>query len=277
LIYKWPALSGYMLQQVAPDANVLPAEPGETWETVLERLPATCDRFWFHVACTIATSFPTGRMQLLSELAQRGIQTVNALVNDVSKSYVQRFNREHGFPDVAADPAGDPDELLIVKTNDNCVGDAEQYLSKSARDLLGLEPSPPAGFQYQVLPRCQIDPAYWSDPGLVCERFIENRLGVWYRAYLRRPKMALVQFRSAARIKKVDPSTRMQITWLRTDDDSCGSSTIATLMLGFINEFQLDFGAVDVVTDLNGFAAVIDVNPTPWRTVQPGVAEYLAG
>jgi len=266
IIYQWPDLRFYLTNALAPADSYLLAEPGDTAKSVLGKLQRGCECFWFHVDCTITTNFPTGRAELLATLSDMDIKVINGHVTDISKRYLHEFNRNHDFTDVSATNIGDPDELIIVKTNYNSLGDTEQYLSAVDLDLLGLNRSEsvPAGFQYHVRARSSIDATFWSNPALVCERFIRNQYGIWYRAFIRRPKLALCQFQSPAPIKKDGKSTHLGTMWLRTDDGSAAQSATASLVLRFIEAFRLDFGAVDIVTDLKGVAAIIDVNTTPW-------------
>jgi len=277
VIYQWPDLRGYLAYKLMPEATCLVAEPGETGETVLRRMDTGCERFWFHLAATITTNFPSGRSELLASLGDRGVQVVNGHITDISKRHLQQFNRERGYLDVLAAETGDPDELLILKTNYNSGGDAERYLSTAEYDRLELNQSDavPAGFKYHVGARSSFDPEYWKNPAFVFERFIHNKWGIWYRAMVRRPKVALCQFQCSAQIKKDGRSRLLQITWLRSDDRSAAAGSIGALVLRFIEDFQFDFGAVDLVTDLENVAAVVDVNPTPWGGGQPGVEAYL--
>jgi len=276
-IYKWPDKRGYLINDLAPDAVYLPAKPGETSDSVLERLEGTCESFWFHLDCSKTLGFPASRTDLLAALAERRIHVVNGHVTDISKRYLQQFNREHGFVDVSAEETGDPDELVIVKSNYNALAGPERKLSAWEQDYLGVSATAPEGFSYYVAARSSIDPSVWRNPALTCERFIGNELGIYYRAFICRPKIATVQLRCPAPIKKARTSTRMQIMWHTTGDASAASSVIPGLVCRFIDAFLLDFGAIDIVTDLKGVAAVIDVNSTPWATPHPGVNEYLAG
>jgi len=278
VIYKWPDKQGHLVDALLPDATYLHAEPGETGQTVLEKLTCDCQRFWFHLNCTITSNFPTSRSDLLAALSDRGVQVVNGHVTDISKRYIQRFNHDHGFPDVSAKEDGDPDEMVIVKSNQNYAGGPEQRLSEQELALLGMKQSEtvPAGFEYRVGTRSSFDPACWKNPSLVCERFVHNPHGIYYRAWVWGPKMAISQFHNPAPIKKVRMSTRMQTTLLRRDDASGVSGVIPSLVSRFAAAFRLDYGAVDIVTDLKGVATVIDVNSTPWNSNQPSVVAHLA-
>jgi len=276
VIYQWPRSSRYLINQLLPEAAYLPAEPdGDTCESVLERLEGICECLWFHLDCTLTSNFPDGRMELLAWLTSRNVHVINGHITDISKKHIQQFNRDHGFHDVSATQTGDPDEMLIVKSNYNYFGVVERKLSLLAQARLGLSDAVPEGFEYRVEKRSSVDSTCWTNPAFVCERFIHNPYGIWYRAYLRRPKVVVCQFQNPAPIKKVGPSIRLQTTSFRTDGDPGASGAVASLVLRFIDAFRLDFGCLDVVTDLKGFAAVIDVNPTPWATVQPGMVSYL--
>ena len=92
---------------------------------------------------------------------------------------------------------------------------------------------------------------------------------------MRQPKIVLYQFQNPAPIKKAHRSTFLQSIRLHPTASS-SASPIRSLVVSFINAFGLDFGAIDVVTDLNGDVAVIDVNPTPWGTAPSGVVSYFA-
>lgn len=277
VVYIWPNWEFYLARAVAPEATYLAAEPGDTCESILHRLTPDCECFWFHLDATITTKFPSERPALLAALSKRGIQALNGEVLDISKRCLHKFSREHGFVDVSAAEAGDPDELIIVKTDYNSRGSTERELTESDQALLGLphDSAAPVDFQYHVGPRSSIDPSAWKNPALVCERFIRNDYGIWYRAFIRRPKMFVAQFRAAAPIKKDAKSVLLEITRLRTDDNSTMSNKIASMILRFADAFRLDFGALDIVTDLNGVAAVVDVNPTPWNGQRAALFQHL--
>ena len=276
LLYRWPSRRGYFIDGLAPDAGYLPAFAGDTCEEVLERLQDVRETFLFHLDCTFTTNFPAGRLELLAELSRMGVQVLNGYVTNISKKYIQQFNCDHGFPDVSVAESGDPDEMLIVKSNYNSFGRTELRLSKWGQDVLGFKQPeiPSVGLEYRVIPRSHVDPADWSNPALVCERFVTNPDGIWYRVSVRRPKIVIRQFRCSNAIKRPSKSTVDRIFWLGGAPSI--SSGVEALVWRFVEAFQLDFGAIDVVTDEHGVATVIDVNHTPFHSSHdPEILSFL--
>lgn len=270
----------YLQDYVAPRAKLYRVRPGDSAEAILRRFSPPPRRFWFHIDWTVTRNIPAGRAELLAALRNSGAEIVNGDIVEVSKRSLHQFNRDNGFPCLAAGPEGDPGEPIIVKTNCNYGGSTERAVPAFIRRRFGLDrlsDSIRSFDQYRVLPRKDVPAAYWTDPSLVCERYIECNDGIWYRAYLMKPNLAICEYRSKEKVKKVGASELVRTIWMRTGEDpGNGCPPVATLVRRFILKYGLDFGAVDAVTDQAGLDAVIDVNPTPfYRHPVPGLVEYL--
>lgn len=284
IVYEWLSGSEFLIRQVVPTATVIQAGIDDTVADILALLPGDARTFFFHLNCSVTTRFPRERDVLIASLHDLGIRLVNDKVTDVSKSAIQTCCRRAGLGVTLADRAGDPDERLIVKSNWNFAGASERTLTDAEREALGLgggsrliwDP-----YHYFVAPRGRIKEALWQDPDIVCERFVSNSTGQWYRAYLMDDRVALCRLSSEMDVKKVGEST-LEATWfvdlsagLASLPEGCPVAILRDVST-FRKAFGLDFGTVDVVVDedLNPF--IIDANTTPaYNHPVRGVAEHL--
>jgi hypothetical protein len=280
VIYHWLTDSQFLLFHLAPDAVILEASVPDTVEEVGARLPPNASRFAFHLNCTQTGRFPLCRADLIIALEQRGLQVLNGGVTDISKRHIQERCRRLGLLTTRASPDGDPDETIIVKTNLNFGGNSEWALSEQDRSLLGIDPGSDIIWKpehYRLLPRREVDPAWWSDPRLICERYVRNATNHCYRAYLLRDYLALCRLVNPEEIKKMDRS-RLDHLWMITLPHlpPDGPPRLLHDLVLFIREFGLDFGTVDLVEDDQGRPYIIDVNTTPgYNYPVPGVADHL--
>lgn len=254
-------------------------------DQVLSKIPPRTDTFVFHLNCTITTRFPLERKALVDALVSRGIAPRNDHVTDISKRAIQRCCQEENLRVTLAERNGDPDERLIVKTNLNFAGSSEWALSKSDREALGI--SSPSNliskpYDYFVVARKEVREDWWEDESLVCERYISNAQGRWYRAYIQGPRVVLCRLSSKMKVKKVGES-RLEDTWfLDYTDGSNGAREDAAISVvhalsTFVRAFRLDFGTVDFVLDEALRPFIIDVNTTPaYNHPIDGLVEHLS-
>jgi hypothetical protein len=283
--YDWRTADDFLLPQIEPAAVVVAGDPDDDARDILDRVPPRASTFAFHLNCTVTRAFPAGRRELVDGLRARGLRVLNAGAVDVTKREIHRVCDSLGQPTVAATPAGDGDQWVIVKTDLNFGGATEWALSAEQRERLGIGEGSDLIWKpnhYRVLRRAEVESCWWQDPRLVCERFVENSRGVWYRLFLLGGRGALCELQSDQQIKKVGESALVR--WWRTastpDRDVDGAALPAGVhahALRVAAAIGLDFGAVDVVVDDAGAAYVIDVNTTPaYQHPIPGVAEFLA-
>jgi len=282
--YEWLTGPEFLLWKLAPLASRIPAGVHDKVTDVVSQIPPSANTFVFHLNCTITARFPLMRDELVSVLDAKGIRTLNASVTDVSKRYLQSRCRRLGLGVTAAGPEGDPDQPIVIKTNLNFAGASEWALSDSDRDLLNLgRGSQLLGntYHYFVVPRREVRDEWWDDDSLICERFIENKSGLWYRVYLCRERLVICRLASRMKIKKVGESS-LERSWFvrlvpestKTGDDHIDKmiQDVAT----FVRDFRLEFGTIDVVVNDDHRPFIIDVNPTPaYNHPVPDLVEFL--
>jgi len=211
--------------------------------------------------------------------------TVNADVIDITKRTIQRRCAELGLPTTHTGPAGDPDDIIIVKTDLNFGGASEWGLSDEERDLLGMAPGSDIIWKpahYRVVRRAEVEPLWWTDERLICERYVENPDHRWYRAFVFFSRCVLLELVEDSTIKKVGTSHLVSTQAVRlgrsTDepDPSFSEGTMLHALSRFIDSFRLEFGAVDVMIDSQNVPYIIDVNTPPaHNNPRPGLIEGL--
>jgi len=214
----------------------------------------------------------------VTELRRRDVDVWNAFVTDISKRRVQQVCRGAGLPCAATTKEGDPDELVIVKSNANFGSKSERALSRREREKLHIQ-EPQALFRselaYLVAPRRDVPDGLWQDEGLAIERYIHNAEHLFYRLRFVFDTWVISEVINPHYIKKMENCTS-QKTFLvdRWDRSSRLPDGLMTIAARFIDAFRLDFGALDVTLDDRGDFYVVDANPTPGlTTLLPGQAE----
>src|SRR5688572_8785976 len=226
VLYQWLSDSGYFIQAIVPDFTPVPARLDDTLNDVLQAIPPAATHFAFHLNCTITERFPEERAALVEALRTRGVQVLNAGATDISKQRVQRLTAELGLNTVTATREGDPNEMVIVKTDLNFGGDSEWALSDEQRAGLGIREGSDIIWKpnhYRVIPRKEVEAPWWTDPRLVCERFITNREERWYRVFQFLDRLAVCELSNPNQIKKVNESTVLRVWMVSLSDQAAPS------------------------------------------------------
>jgi hypothetical protein len=261
-----------MLVRAVPEAVQLTAEVGETADEVLARCPPDARAFAFHLNATFAASFPRDRHRLVRELESRGVVPLNAAVVDISKRGIQAQCVSFGLPTAAAYREGDPDERVIAKTNHNYGGRAERQLTPTQLAVVGSPaPSPviSAWTAYRITPRRDVPDAWWDDPTLMIERFINNQRNHFHRVCFAGNRCVILRLTNRNPIKKIATSTeRLDIyCWRHELRDRAVAGihpAVGEAIARYLDGSGMDFGALEVVADDDGDAYVIDVNSTSY-------------
>lgn len=279
--------------RAVPEAFRLTARPGEHAHDVLRRCAPTTIAFAFHVNATFSANFPHDRNALISGLESRGIVPINAAITDISKRWVQAQCAACGIPVATASRDGDPDERVIVKTDHNFGGHSERLLAPDELTSLAV-PSPSTvvldPHAYPVLSRRDVPIAWWTDPALAIERYIENRSHHIYRISFAGRRFDVLRMINTNLVKKVDQS-REKIT-IVCDRDQLAHGLVSGVepqvgdaAVRFVARANMDFGGMDVMADDAGNAYVIDVNATPFGrsnslrrliSIRRGLSELVA-
>jgi len=242
-----------------------------------------------HLDITDNAPFIADPEEFIQILRQRDVGVMNCLVRDIRKSTVQSCCAHHNLPSVAVGPGGDPDELLIVKTDLNTGGTREQLLSEELKERFKLSVrisglGGPDG--YYVARRADLGVEVWNDPDLVVQRFMQNPQGRFFRIYVVNNAVVVSEAYAGSQIKRIGNVSRRLNHWLWRDGENLADmpgsdSKLPAALLRtagiFVERFHLDFGAIDVVESEAGDFYVIDVNKTPFwdNEHQPGLLKHL--
>jgi hypothetical protein len=296
-IYEWHAWNGYLLPTLLPSAIGVSARIGETSVEVERRTPADTTCFAFHLDLTHTSAMPTDRRALVDRLHARGITVINGLLTDISKRHVQSCSAASGFPMIIAEADGDPDELLIVKTDLNYGGHSERDIEPWERRHLGLPMADTwrrTSRTYTVVPRRAVPHDTWARADLLVERFVTNATGLFFRVHTFLDRMVVTAAVHPDPIKELAWGVPRQDFYFKGDraapdpaqvydlSDACNRADIdANLpaLRRFCRRIGLDFGAIDVVVDDHGQWYVVDANATPFwnRSDLEHLVQFLAG
>ncbi len=298
VIYEWRAWDGFLLPTMFPGASRITARIGECASDVALQIPPTVTLFCFHLDLTHTSAIPVDRSILGQRLRRLGIAVVNGSTIDISKRNVQLCCRACGLPTTEASCKGDPDELLIVKTDLNYGGHSERELNPSERLLIGLnsltEPSRTSR-SYTLSRRRDVPAEVWRCPELVIERFVANDADLFFRAYVFFDRIVVTAALARDFLKElcwgiprqdfyfngeVPASAAPQTYDLSSYCDEGEVTVNVPSLRQFCRCIGLDFGAIDIVVDNERRWHIVDANATPfWNRpdLDPSIVQFLAG
>jgi hypothetical protein len=280
----------WLLPVIFPAAIRESAVPNETASDILQRIPADFGgTFAFHIDLTFAASCPHRRGDLLLRLAQRGIRTLNADILDISKRFVQAACWRAALNTTSTTRGGDPNEVLIVKTNLNCGGTQEADLPAATREAL-LIPYVHAhrevDHRYLVLKRAEVPEGAWDADDLVVERYISNSQEVFYRAYLLCNRYAILEFWDKEAVKTLDHDQAECLRIVLFTVNSRGKPhgeiprdlwSAADAVVRFAWATRMEFGCLDLARDNEGHFYITDMNSTPHGAeTDPSIITHLS-
>jgi hypothetical protein len=285
VILNWPSWQHYLLSHLVPEAHCITGQPRDSAQRILSTMGHVPALFIFHLDISIPTWFiEEHEIQLLSQtLRTAGTVVLNDRVTGILKTLVQSRCEQSGLPTVRAYEDGEPNELLLVKTNFNAGGEREKLFQREFRSVSPDQMYPSCPLEgprdYRLIRRDRIPASWWRDETLAIERFIKNRQGRFFRLYLYRSAVVIAEGWSRRRIRRIQDGRGRHHCLYLCGSDIVGSSTriklpkrlLEVAALG-IQAFGLDFGAIDLVEDDEGEFYIVDVNNTPyWGRVPSGV------
>jgi hypothetical protein len=287
-VYDWSLWKPMLITNVCADARRIGAKFDERPERLLRRLPRRADRVLVHLDISDDSPFIASAAGFSSALVAHGIEVLNCNVRDIRKRTVQSACMAYGLPSLIPTPTGPADELLIVKTDLNSGGVREQMLPGRVKKRFNLPPQAgviksPKG--YFVSRRSQIAPELWKDQELVIEKYLTNPDGRFFRIYVMKSAIVISAGYSQDRLKRMGGDVRRQNHWFWRDRDSIApfdadpklpSALLRTLGV-FIDRFDVDYAAIDVIESESGEFYIVDVNKTPYwgSEFQAGLLEHL--
>jgi hypothetical protein len=273
-VYDHSAWHGFLLQAILPQAHRVEVSLGESSADVVARLPAGCRVFVFHINLTLSVRLPVERHKLVGQLQSRDITVRNARVTDISKPAVHRICQRAGVASARARLDGDPDEPVLVKTACNYHGLPESLLSSQQKNWLGYQsasnmpPQREAG--YRIMRRADVPAIVWGSPHWVVERYITNTAHRFHRVYVAGNSLVISRVFDSSVFKKMPEGIARESYFLNLSQprlpsvDSSDVRDVAALSARVAQTANLQYGALDIVSDDDGGYYVIDINTTPF-------------
>ena len=275
--YEWYTNDRFLVARLFPDRIRIIAHPVESADDILDRIPAGITHLVLHINCTNSLHFIEARRHFLDRLRDRGISTINGQSTDISKRRLQAICLNRGLNSTLATEIGDPDEVLILKTDRNAEGSIERLVSPSVREQLRIPEDstfvkwlmsqcPP----YPILPRREIPAAAWHDNQVIVERFIANAEERFYRVHVLHHLMTITEAMCPGVIKKLGATVTYKDTRCY-DCNALAKESIPRHDLSVIEQVQavqrsiaFDFAGLDVLVDSAANTYVVDINTTPF-------------
>jgi hypothetical protein len=291
-VADWTRRPDYLIRRLVPVSQIIAisvGEPGQALlDTVLRRDPQA-RAILVHIDASQPDAFVGGFEDLCCNAGSAGIAVWNGAVRDIRKRSLQQQLRNCELPTVATTFAGDPAELLIIKTDLNSRGISEWSLTATERARLGWPPPRKTVLDglttYQVKRRAEVPKSWWNDPDLAVERFVENPDGRIARVYFAGEQVSVSTGRVAGPVRRMnDAVDRFDYLADRSSlldprvAELMGSATLAAALsaLAFATFCGLDFGAIDLVFDGAGLPYIVDLNLTPYWGSDGGDDKLLA-
>lgn len=285
-MYEWNAWNGFMFSCICPHVSRIEAAIKQPNESIVRKIPSGTHYFLFHVNLTNTDHFYTDKLGLLAELKNKNITPLNHRISTISKSHLSKVCVSAGLNSARAERTGDPQELLIIKTNLNYGGLQEKKLTDEQRRKLDIESLTYIDtVQYPIVPRIQVPQEAWKNSDLVVEKFISNRHHHFYRVYKLLNRVVISEVVDTNPIKKMPEGIFRTNAYCETDTMSvqpisaAKHSALLKHVVAFSDQLGLDFGALDVVKSDEGEFYIVDVNTTPYwgKSGQQSMIDFLAG
>lgn len=284
-IYKWPDQDRYLFPLIFEDVIDIRGVIGQDHREICNKVAHQPGWFLFHIDLTDSANFIDDRDELCAKLLEHSIVPLNAKVVDISKRNVQSICARLGLNCSLATGSGDPEEVLIVKTNQNDWGQIERKLSKRDKDRLGIITYPiNKDVAYGIMHRRDVPDEVWSDENYVVERYITNKENLFYRAYKLRERLVLSEAVDDEWIKIIRPGLARSNYYIDLSDPGTRpNEALLDQLIGeidlFCNCINLEYGAIDIVRNDKNEFFIIDANNTPtWNDKEHyNVMEYLRG
>jgi hypothetical protein len=269
LIYHWQAWEDFYISHLVDPSCQIQARYTDDFENVVRHLKSNIRAVLFQINLSRADLFPERRREMIAMLQRRGLVVLNTEVQDITKHNLHRMLKRAGLDSLKASRSGPAREMLFLKTNLNFGGMMEQRLPPSLRRIfVPVPPCPITGWdEYYVAMRCNVPPAYWSNPSIVIERYIGNPEDSFYRVYAFGDAIVVVKGLAKPLIKKLTGRHDEQ-NFLLTRRQLLSQKTalprnLQSVLKRFIAHYPLAYFCLDVVHDGHRHY-IIDLNLTPY-------------
>jgi hypothetical protein len=287
-VYEWRAWDTFLFPVLFKSAIRIKGDIAQKNKYILNKVKRSNSYFLFHVNLSDSSRFFEDKETLCQQLKSRNIKYLNKDVTNISKRFVQDTCLLLGLNTTRALQDGDPDDLLIIKTNDNFAGINESNLTDAQKVKLGITiTSSNQNAEYAVTKRRNIEQNIWSDSSRFIEHYISNTNNLYYRVYKINNRTAISEASEINLIKKMPDGIKRKNYYFDTlaedsfDGERADIKELYFIIDKFCTHIKLDFGAIDVVRNDNDQFYIIDVNNTPtWlkkKYPEPELFKFLTG
>jgi hypothetical protein len=283
--YTWGGWDGFLFPAIIPSTIKIKSTIGESAFSIIDKIPQGTTHFLLHLNLTVTKNFISEREKLMESLANMDISVLNGDITDISKQFIQAALGRAGLNTTRARIEGDPDEMLIVKSNYNYKGKSESKLNDNERAVLQLLPYKNDLLSYKICKRRELNQLTWADTSLTVEKFITNQFDLFYRIYKLMGRLVVSEVIDRSEIKKMPEGIdRINAMFdLTADNIHDYKNTKYYSILQSVEAFSaflaIDFAAIDIVRSDDGTSYIIDVNTTPfWGDGgHPALMKFLRG
>jgi len=260
---EWNAWSGFLIQQICPDAYVQSIQLGDPAISLLNRVQDSHRVLLFHINLTFLERAMSGREQLRLALVERGVCPLNMRVESIDKWSVQSACARAALPVCRASRLGNPEELLVVKSRANHAGHAECEADPFYRNFLAIEFETEE--RIRIVRRKDVAAETWDSATLTVERYIANREGRFHRTYVFGDQVAVATSRSDKQLREMWQKDGVDlITCDKASSRPLSAFDPISVTSRLAREMHLEYGALDLMVDDTGLIYPVDVNVTTW-------------
>jgi hypothetical protein len=255
--------STYLATQVFCGNKVLECQPLADEVAGIESQIEGEKEFLFHIDLSVQQRVPNCREALMEALSDRGLILHNAFHIDQRKRLLQQASAQLGFKSLAATQDGDPDEMLLVKTDLNVGGGPER---RTLRRFPGMAVPPlpsriTAPSEYYAAKRCYVPDEVWLDKTLQVEVCVKNSKGLVLRTFWNQGKGVVSVIENPHEIiKKRNEKCRR---WNYTEGVDALTENAFQKMAAYAKHLNVSFFAADFVVDEDQSIYLVDLNLTP--------------
>lgn len=275
-IYEWNAWEGFFMPTLFKTSVRITGCICQNENEIISKVITNAGYFVFHINLTKTHNFIENRANLINILKGKGVKLINAGVLDTSKNWLQIACIENNINSTSAKINGDPDELLIVKTNFNYAGRSENKLTSKEKKILSLSTKDyPTDLNYTIASRKNLPEDIWENETLVVEKFINNVDNLFYRAHKLFNRIVLTEVTDENLIRKMPDGIKTTNYYFDLKQDNNSNKDYKKfeniiLQIECICKYgAIDFGAFDVVKSDNSEYFIIDINLTPYWGFSP--------
>ncbi len=258
-VFEWGGWHKFLITHAAPGSQRVEVSPGAMLCSHADRSrPAMV-----HVNLSRPQTIFPDYEDWLRVYEDAGRPVLNGYCDSLDKWATQSACAKAGILEVRATPEGDPEETLLIKSRANHRGLHEGLLpSEVAGDM--APPDWPYPERVHTLKRKEIPDRIWANRQLTVERYITNSADRFHRAYVVGEYVAVATSVSTKLVKEMSHEHGVELV----STPSAASLPLdnkepISVAFALAEAMRVDFAALDLAIDDQGFVYAIDLNTTP--------------